>query len=254
MKEEFIAVLDSGIGGISLLKDLIENFPTERFLYFGDNNNAPYGNKNVNRLMQLTMKNIDYIKHYNIKALILGCNTLSVNLYRNIKEYAKVPTFGVFPPVEKCLVDGKKTLLLSTCSTADCYRHYKGLGVVGFENLVKDIENNIENLKFLDFESNLRCSKGKFNGKKGFYDVVILGCTHYLFIKNKIFDHFCPKKIISGNDFTISFLKKHFNNIKTSVKHKQFEPLFIGECADKNKRFYLKSGQNISNLQKNIQI
>ena len=101
MTDSFVAVLDSGIGGISLLKSLARALPEKRFLYFGDNSNAPYGNKTKEELFKLTAQNIDYIKQYNIDALVLGCNTLSVNLIDEIKNYSKLPVFGVFPPIER---------------------------------------------------------------------------------------------------------------------------------------------------------
>ena len=154
MSDQFIAVLDSGIGGVSVLKELVKKLPDKNFLYFGDNNNAPYGNKSVRRLFELTKKNLDYIKHYNIIALILGCNTLSVNLISEIANYCGLPTFGVFPPVEKFMMKKEKTLLLSTCATAEKFRGVKGVDVLGLKNLVKDIEYNALCLDKVDFKIN----------------------------------------------------------------------------------------------------
>ena len=244
MKDSYIAVLDSGIGGISVLKALIEKFPYERFIYYGDNKNAPYGNRSLNDLMMLTMKNIDYIKHYNIKALVLGCNTLSINLFFKIQDYAGVPVFGVFPPVEAAIMSSRQTLLLATKATSKCYTAKTGLDVVGLDYLVNDVENNMFNLEKVDFKHNLDFTTGRFISAKGYYDTVILGCTHYIFIKNKIFDHFCPKKIISGNDYLILAVDKFLKNDKRSVKHLCFKPIFIGDCAYDNEKFYVKSGQN----------
>ena len=86
MHNGFIALLDSGIGGISVLKELVNRFPNESFLYFGDNLNAPYGNRNKYDMLSLVMKNIDEIKRYPLKAIVLACNTLSVNLIAEIKD------------------------------------------------------------------------------------------------------------------------------------------------------------------------
>lgn len=241
MNDDFIAVLDSGIGGISVLKNLVEEFPNERFLYFGDNKNAPYGNKSIDELWGLTKKNIDLIKEYPIKCLVIGCNTLSVNLIDKIEEYAKVSTFGVFPPIKECTKG--HTLLLSTVRTAKKFESNDNFHVVGFKNLANDIEKKVFCLNKLDFDYNLRDIEGYFVDKKGYYDTVILGCTHYCFIKNKIFDHFCPKKTISGNHFTVKNVKEFIENSKTSVNNNEFSVIFIGECAQYNQKFYYLSGQ-----------
>ena len=95
MKQGYIAVIDSGIGGISLLSDLIKNFPNEKFLYLGDNNNAPYGEKSKHELIALTMKNIDYVKSFGIKAIVFACNTISVNILLNTMEYSNLPVYGM---------------------------------------------------------------------------------------------------------------------------------------------------------------
>ena len=70
MNDGYIAILDSGIGGVSVLLELIKLLPNERYLYFGDNHNAPYGNKSLSQLLRITEKNIDYIKQY--KQILCG--------------------------------------------------------------------------------------------------------------------------------------------------------------------------------------
>ena len=81
---------------------------------------------------------------------------------------------------------------------------------------------------------------GKFSGQKGYYDTVILGCTHYEFVKNKILDHFCPKNLISGTEYTVKNVSKYIPMLKTSVNYKQFDVLFVGKYAKFNEEFYKK--------------
>ena len=244
MNEQFIAVLDSGIGGISVLKELVKAFPNESFLYLGDNDNAPYGNKRKEILLSITMRNIDLLKSYPIKALVLACNTLSVNLIDDIKRYSGLPTFGIFPPVESCVLDNNKTLLLATKRTSENYVNIPKLDVVGLVNLVDEIERNMFNLEFVDFGHSLKeYSCGCFFNIKRHYRTVILGCTHYNFIKNKIFDHFQPQKIIDGTTFLIFNLKKYLKSDKSLEKIKRFSILFIRQNAKENQYFFEKSGQ-----------
>ncbi len=244
MNDSYIAVLDSGIGGISVLKDLIKSMPNEKYLYLGDNGNAPYGNKTIQELINLSKKNIEIIKHYPVKCLVIGCNTLSVNIIYDITTYSQIPTFGVFPPIDK-ISSNERTLLLSTLRTANTFTPTEHFHVLGLKNLVFDIENNANKLREINLVKNLDLSDGYFVNKKNFYDTIILGCTHYSFIKNKISDHFCPKKIISGNEFTVNKVKNYLQNTNSLVNYNGFELNFIGSYAGFNKNFFDKSGQKL---------
>ena len=101
MCNDYIGVMDSGVGGLSVLKRLVEVMPNQAFLYFGDNQNAPYGNKSKRELLRLVTSNIIYLLSYNVKAIVVACNTLSMGLMTEIKEFSPVPVFFVFPPFVK---------------------------------------------------------------------------------------------------------------------------------------------------------
>ncbi len=251
MKEGYIAVLDSGIGGISVLKLLVNVMPYERYIYLGDNDNAPYGNLSNMQLSLLMSKNIDVLRNFPLKAIVLGCNTLSVRIREFICEYSGVKTFGVFPPVESVLNKDKKTLLLSTVKTAQIYNHiYKGIKnftAIGLKNLASNIEKNCFNLNRVDLTENLSTENivvyGDYVNSKSYYDNVILGCTHYFFIKNKIINHFCPQKIFSGEIFAVNALASFLKNQKSLANFRRNDIIFMGNNADKNKNIFEKGGQ-----------
>ena len=249
MCEKFIALLDSGIGGLSVLKSLQNKFLYESFIYLGDNDNSPYGNRSVYDLTKITLKNIDLIKSYPVKAIVVACNTLSVNILPTIKEYSNLPCFGIFPPVERCVMNKKRTLLLATKLTAEKYVNYNSyIDVVGLKDLATDIENNIHsinNIKISDHVSGANdCT---FKNCKNYYETVILGCTHYSFVKKQIFDHFQPQNLTSGESDLILNLNKFLQNEKSSVKTKRNRVLFIGKNAVKNEKIYNTSGQTWQN-------
>ncbi len=241
MIDRFIAVIDSGIGGISLLKMMVKELPHKNYIYLGDTVNAPYGNKSIRNLLEITMRNIDRLKRYELEAIVLGCNTLSVNLIGDIVAYSGVPVFGVFPPIERSMVVGEKTLLLSTCATAKKYSG-QDVDVIGFKNLASDVERHAFSLEKIDLINNIKNSEGKFVNEKGYYDTIILGCTHYSFIKNKIFDHFCPQKILSGESFALDKIVSFFKNQKNVVNHYQNQVLFLGNDKKNIEKFYFLSG------------
>ena len=88
------------------------------------------------------------------------------------------------------------------------------------------------------------CLDRKYNflDKSGYYDTVILGCTHYEFVKNKIIDHFQPQKLISGNHFTAKAVQKFIKTQKSLVNYKRFETLFVGKFAEINHKFCVFGG------------
>ncbi len=228
MSNGYIAIIDSGIGGISVLGDLIKKLPNQKYLYLGDEKNAPYGNKSIEELYNITCKNIDLIKTYNVKAIVLGCNTLSTNLYNEIIRYASIPVFGVFPPVNATKKIKGNTLLLATKRTAERYLNSDDLVVVGLENLASEIEKNLNDFSKVSFLEIDEILNRKFpSGFRGVFDNVILGCTHYNFVKNKIINHFCPQRVFSGNDYVVSNVFNFVCNEKSLVKYKRFEILFL---------------------------
>ncbi len=242
MDNQYIALLDSGIGGISTLNEMVKVMPNERYIYFGDNVNAPYGNRTVYDLYNRAINNIAYVKSYGVKAIVLACGTLSSNLIGKIREREGEKVFGVFPPVESAVMKYDKVLLLATPKTAERYQGVKNLTAVGLPNLAKDIENNMFSLEKVNILTHLKNA-----GVKGKFDAVILGCTHYIFVKNQILDHFCPQNLTDGNHFTAKIVKNFLKNKKSSVNSYRNEVIFVGDCAKINEEFYVKSGQECSN-------
>ncbi len=240
MSNKYIALFDSGIGGIFLLSKLSKAFPNERFIYLGDNLNAPYGSKSPSKLLSLSALNLSLIKDYPIKALILACNTLSVTVRRDLEQCLNVPVFGVFPPLFGLEKDKSKTLLIATPLTCSQFIGFKGVTTLSLPSLALDIEKNAPYFDKVNFTHHLHDANFNFNLYKFAFDRVVLGCTHYDFIKNQIFDHFYPKNIISSTTFTFNMVSKFIKCTKSSVNCKRFSPLFLGNCADFNYKIYSK--------------
>ncbi len=229
MNNEYIAVLDSGIGGLNVLKKLYLEFPNENFIYFGDNLNAPYGNRTDRDLLSLSVDNVNALLRFNIKLIVIACNTLSVNVLSILKEiFPNIPFVGIFPPVETEEIAGRKTLILATDRTAQKFLGRKNIDSIGLSWLVKKIEDN----PFFDF--NLR----SLFYKKENYDTVILGCTHFIYLKNQIFKILTTKKIADGTQNTILQVKKVLANQKSSVNYYRNEVLFFGENWENNKKIW----------------
>ena len=238
MNNSPILLFDSGIGGLSVLKEMTYALPHERYLYLGDNNNAPYGNKSTDELTFLTYKNCDIIKKYKPKAVVLACNTLSVDFLDFVKEKTGVKTFGVFPPVSKALREGKSSILLATERTCSKYKGEGGLYLLPLTDLAREIEKNAFNLSAIDLNKQLCRKDSGISAIKGYFDTVILGCTHYNFLKTEISNHFCPRKVLSGGTFAVKNVKKYLEKNELLGNYRRFSVSFIGDTAEFNKKFY----------------
>ena len=187
-KQDFIAVFDSGVGGISVLRHLVKRMPQERFLYYGDSANAPYGTKTVAQVQTLSLAVAEKLMAQGIKALVVACNTATaaaVELLRS--QYPDMIVAGSEPAAKlaadlfpKCTVG-----IMATPLTIDSERLHKledrwkeqcniiELPTPGLVELVetgKAVSTESEAL----LEPMLAPHAGKL-------DAVVLGCTHYPF-------------------------------------------------------------------------
>ena len=97
-KNDFIAVFDSGVGGISVLRQLLKVLPQERYLYFGDSVNAPYGTRPETEVRQLTLAAVEKLRPRGIKAFVIACNTATSAAYEAVKEaYPDLAVIGIEP-------------------------------------------------------------------------------------------------------------------------------------------------------------
>lgn len=233
MLNENIGLIDSGVGGLSVLKELLKIMPDESYVYFGDNKNAPYGDKTDDELFRLAVKDIDFCSDFGLKALVCACNTLSLKLADKIRYYTKIPTFFVYPPQEVCSVKYKKTLLIATTASIASLPKISGITYFAPEGLVSAIENlaayniNVDLNIYLPF-------------KEKEFECVILGCTHFSLLKNEIFDHLKPLECYCGETFTAKQVEKNIKKKKSLGICRRNPVLFVGENAEINKNFWNK--------------
>ena len=189
-----IAVFDSGLGGMSLLAELIRVLPNESFLYFGDTANAPYGTRNEDDVKRLTEQNLEYLLSLGIKAFVIACNTATSAAAAYLREKHKdLIIIGIEPalkPVTLC--EGSPTVaVLATPLTlkgekfaALLAKHSGDARVIPFPcpGLVEFVERGVLEGEELDaFLSELLAPL-----KDEDIDCAVLGCTHYPLVKGAI--------------------------------------------------------------------
>ena len=99
-KEQYIAVFDSGVGGISVLRRLLEVLPNEKYLYFGDSINAPYGVRPEEEVRDLTLAAMERMMERGIKAFVIACNTATSAAQAALQEkHPEIPVIGIEPAI-----------------------------------------------------------------------------------------------------------------------------------------------------------
>ena len=186
-KEEYIAVFDSGVGGISVLKELIKLMPEEKYLYFGDSANAPYGGRTTDEVRSLTLAAAEMLLQRGVKALVVACNTATAAAIAPLREkYPDTIVIGIEPALKLAAnrYPGGSVGVMATPVTlreekfTRQLERFPGLRVstIPVPALVELVEGG--HLNDPQVEETLRSALAPFAGK---LDAVVLGCTHYPF-------------------------------------------------------------------------
>ncbi len=188
-----IGVFDSGLGGISVLAEIIKLLPYEEFVYFADTLHAPYGDKPEDVVRALSIKATEFLSSIGIKCLVVACNTATGAAINEIRKMCAFPVVGMEPAVKPAveLALNGKILVMATPLTLkskkfnDLIRHDKHRSeIVPFPcpGLVEIVEKgHIHGQEIEDYLSRIFSTVDKEDVSS-----VVLGCTHFVLIKEEI--------------------------------------------------------------------
>lgn len=185
-----IFIIDSGIGGLSVLKELKAKYPLCSFEYLADNANHPYGEKRdteVNIAVKTAIESLDITSS---DVLVVGCNTASCVMKRLNAKSPAAKTYYISPNAEKINAFIGKTLVLSTKRTAkELEKAFKkSVCVYSPQSLPSLIEDGIS-------EKELKAYLEEIKSKVGFYDNVVLACTHFSARRDVFEEVFCDSDV-----------------------------------------------------------
>ena len=187
-KKDYIAVFDSGVGGISVLRHLLRRMPGERFLYYGDSANAPYGTRSREEVKKLTFAAVETLMEQGIKALVVACNTATSAAITDLRQaYPDTIVIGIEPALKLAAerFPGGRIGVMATPMTLreekfEALLHRYGetsqvykLPAPGLVELVESGRGDSPQMDAL-METLLSPYRGQL-------DAVVLGCTHYPF-------------------------------------------------------------------------
>ena len=217
-----IGMFDSGVGGLTVLNNLVKKYPNNEYIYFGDIKNNPYGNKTVEELEKLASNIIEFLISKEVDMIVIACGTVSSNLGNVLKNKYNIKIVDIISPVVEYINSSNynKIGVIATDATAKSKAFNninKDIKLVGCKEFVPIIEsNNYENLDtYIDLYLNDLKDR----------DIIVLGCTHYPLIKDEINKYLnnniklldmsecLPKIENSGN----SSVELYFSNINEST-------------------------------------
>ena len=259
-----VLFFDSGIGGLTVMRDSLSLLQDHTFYYYGDNVHAPYGNLSPEEITRLVCKAMDSVLYLQPKAAVIACNTATSVCISLLRARYPFPVVGIEPAIRlggrMLSPTGGVVLVLATCATCASERvriimesvqsQFPNIKILlhGCENLAREIEEYIHDSSH-DFAPFFpRCTP----------DVVVLGCTHYSFVKAQI-AAFYGVPVLDGNEGVAKRLQTVLALEEKTPVLLQAQPLvtpsensaffpsiyFLGETKKHNKRIFEQMFANI---------
>ena len=220
-----IGVFDSGVGGLTVAREISRQLPYENIVYFGDTARVPYGSKSQNTIIRFSEQIIRFLRTKQVKAIVIACNTASALALDAVKDEFDLPIIGVVIPGARAAVEATTNPKIEVIEKA-CPL-FVPLVEEGFkEHIVtrEIIEYYLESMRNTDI------------------DAMILGCTHYPLLRSKIREYMGDKiQIVNPAYETAMDLKrlleeKEMANDETTEHHSEYS-FYVSDAAEKFRKF-----------------
>lgn len=197
-KNKPIGIFDSGVGGLTVVNHLLEVLDKENFIFFADNANVPYGNKDKKTLKKLVNDDIDFISQFDVKAIIIACNTADSIIDQKTKDKFTVDIIGPIKATAKMAVKqtkNKKIGIMATSATCKNRAYIKAIKQLDetievYQQPCSLLASYIENKQCFNNEFLMHDLLNQYLNPllKKDVDTIILGCTHYPLALNYLKD------------------------------------------------------------------
>lgn len=232
-----IGVFDSGVGGLTVMQQLMRILPHENMIYFGDTARLPYGGKSRETIIRYSIENTIFLMEKNIKLLVIACNTASAFAIQKLRQIFNIPIIGVIEPgAQKAasLTTKKRIAVLGTKGTIESGAYQQELlklipeaSIISkacplFVPLVEEqfLQHPATQLIVQEYLASL---------KNQSIDTLLLGCTHYPLLKEHI------QKEIGPHIHLVDSASACAEQVSLMLKHYQIE----STCLDVNHQYYV---------------
>ncbi len=238
-----IGVFDSGFGGLTVLKALLENIPGASYLYFGDTARLPYGSKSVETVAKYAVEATRFLEQQGAEFIVIACNTATALALPQIKQAALVPVVGVIEPgaeAANAASKNRRVVVIGTEATISSHAYRKALearGVMASEKacplLVPLVEEGWVEHTVTEQVASIYMDEA-FAGEFREADVLVLGCTHYPLLKGVLRKvtpaHVCIVDSAESSAHTVAGMVQTESERVTSLK------FFATDSAEKFRR------------------
>ena len=226
-----IGVFDSGVGGLTVTREIMRQLPNENVVYFGDTARVPYGSKSKNNIIRFSRQIIRFLKTKNVKAIVIACNTASALALETVQQEFDIPIIGVIVP-------GTEATIKSETYTKEIRKLMPEAEVIGkpCPLFVPLVEEGFAKHKITEEVIDIYLS----DMRKSEIDTLILGCTHYPLLRSRIMAYFGESvHIVNPAYETAMDLKKILEEQK--IANTSGEPaaydFYVSDAAEKFKKF-----------------
>lgn len=202
-----IGVLDSGVGGVSVLRELVKALPKEDFIYYGDNLNAPYGTREEAEIRGLTARAVEHLRAQGVKAVVIACNTATSAAAEILREHLDLPIVGMEPalkPAQTHHASGK-IAVMATPATLRQKKFLQLMEKYGRDAVALPCPGLMEFAERGEIDSPaldalLKKLLSPLAGEA--VESAVLGCTHYVFLRRAILKALPGAVLYDGNEGT----------------------------------------------------
>lgn len=215
-----IGFFDSGVGGLTILSATRELLPQYDYLYFGDTENVPYGDKTESEIYELTKRAVIHLFEQGALLVIIACNTASAETLRRLQDtilegvYARHRILGVIIPTIESLVESgaRKALLIGTRRTISSQKYEKELEKISSKILLTSIPipKLVPYIESGNIHGACTTLEITLRDKVGEIDTIVLGCTHYTVLKERVRDIY-KVRVISQDEIIPEKLKQYLD-------------------------------------------
>lgn len=245
-----VGVFDSGVGGLTVAREIMRHLPNENIVYFGDTARVPYGSKSRDNIIRYSRQIIHFLKTKGVKAIVIACNTASALALDVVREESDIPIIGVVEPGAKAALSATRTKKIGVIGTEATIRSamYEKIicglepdaAVIGkacplFVPLVEEgfAKHNVTG-EIIDYylASFLETD----------IDSLILGCTHYPLLRSRIKDYVGDRITLvnpayeTAMDLKQILEEKEIANTDVAGEHASYS-FYVSDAADKFKQF-----------------
>ncbi|OKZ57453.1 MAG: glutamate racemase [Clostridium sp. 26_21] len=223
-----IGIFDSGVGGITVLKEIQKRLPNEHLIYLGDTKNFPYGNKNKEEIIKFAIQNVEYLIKKNVKIIVIACGTATSQAIEILQNKFEIPIMGIIEPTVEYVKN----------------KNYNKIGVIATEGTIRNgawenkLKEKIQNIEVINKACPMLATiaeEGRATGEEGRKAIkeymkpfkekkinkIILGCTHFPIYEQVIRDELKYEVELINTGKMVADELKHYvelNNLKSNFE------------------------------------